>query len=126
MGAKSKADIIAFYDDFPQKPGWAHLEAVRLFLPVLFRERELSGCTFFTSHETLCIVRYPTYPEWCDKPSLFINCASKERLRLSFRILLSAEPVHRTLTEDVVCSLPQGLDEFDRLYAKFLAAHGNH
>ena len=125
MGAQSKEEIIRFYEDFRRHPGWNRLEALRIFLPQLFRERELSGCTFFTSHETLCISRYPSYPEWSDNSSLFINCTSSEHLRISFQVVLARKPVFRTVTEDVVCTIPQGLEEFDRLYAKFIAAHEN-
>jgi len=76
-------------------------------------------------HETLCIVRYPTYPEWVDKPRLFINCTAKDRLRFEFRITLASNPVYRTLTESANCPIELGLEEFDRLYSKFMAAHAS-
>src|SRR5262249_42761203 len=111
------------YEDFQRHSGWENLEAMRVFLPRLFRERDLTGCTFFTSHATLCIVRYQTFPEWCDKPLLSINCTAKDRLQFEFRITLASEPVYGTLTESANCPLEVGLLEFDRLYEKFLDAH---
>ena len=125
MAGRSQEDILKFYEDFRGHSDWEFLEALRMFLPRLFRERDLAGCTFFTSHATLCIVRYPTYPEWCDKPLLSINCTAKDRLQFEFRITLASEPVYRALTESANCALELGLQEFDRLYAKFLNAHGS-
>lgn len=119
----TQADILQFYEDFRSHGGWDHIETMRTFLPRLFRERSLDGCTLFTSHETLCIVRYPSYPAWCDKPLLSINCTAKDRLQLELRITRDAKPVHRAFTESASCPLDLGLVEFDRLYAKFLDAH---
>src|SRR5262249_7509127 len=122
MAAKSKAEVLKFYEEL-RSPTWELLEALRVFLPRLFRERDLTGCTFFTSLATLCIVRYPTYHEWCDKPVLTINCTTKDILRFEFRITMASDPVYRALTESVNCPLELGLEEFDRMYTKFLDAH---
>jgi hypothetical protein len=119
------SEILKFYEEFRSHSGCDHLEAMRVFLPRLFAERDLSGCTFHTSHETLCITRYSKYPEWLNKPSLFINCTTARRLRMEFQITLSTDPVARYITETVNCPLELGLQEFDLLYKKFLAAHEN-
>jgi hypothetical protein len=116
-------DVLKFYEDFRSHSGWEHLEAMRTFLPRVFRERDLSGCTFVTSHETLCITRYRTYPQWLDKPSLFLNCTAKDRLKIEFQTTLATSPVVRLLTESVNCPPELALQEFDRLYARFLAAN---
>jgi hypothetical protein len=120
---RSQDDILQFYEEFRSRLGWDRLQAMRTFLPTLFRERSLDGCTFFTSHEALCITRYPTYEERCGKPLLSINCSSKDRLHFEFRVELEREPVYRAIIESANCPLDLGLTEFDRLYAKFLKAH---
>src|SRR5688500_15328236 len=99
MGAKTQEDVIRFYDELRRTPGWEFLQAMSVFLPRLFRSRDLSGCTLFTSHATLCIVRQPTYPEWLDQPVLMVNCTAIDRLQLDFRVTLATEPVVRTITE---------------------------
>src|ERR1051325_5757597 len=123
MANKSQENILKFYEELCGHTGSEFLEPLRVFLPRLFRERDLTGCTFFTSHATLCIVRFPRYPEWSDKPLLSIISTSKDRLQFEFRITFATEPVYRTLTESANCPLELGLQEFDQLYAKFLDAH---
>ncbi len=119
----SHDDILKFYDDFGRHRGWERLEALRTFLPTLFRERSLEGCTLFTSHEILCIVRYPTYAERQDKPVLQINSTDAHRLQFDLRVTLASGAIYRAVTESANCPLESGLQEFDRLYAKFLDAH---
>ena len=123
MESKIKADLLKFYQEISSRPGCEVLQALHVFLPRLFQERDLTGCTFFTSHAALCIVRYPTYDERRDKPLLSINCTAKDRLQFEFRITLASFPVYRALTESANCPLDLGLQEFDRMYAKFLDAH---
>jgi len=124
MGAKSKVEITRFYEELRQRFGWECVDSLRVFLAQLFRERELAGCTFFTSHQALCIVRYSTCPEWINKPCLTLDCTRKEdRLVLSLDVVLCHEPVYRLVTERVVCRVDMALKEFDVLYEKFLAAH---
>jgi hypothetical protein len=116
-------DILKFYEEFRSHGGWDRVEAMRTFLPTLFRERSLDGCTLFTSHEALCIARYPSHAERSGKPLLSINCSAKDRLQFELRVELEREPVYRAITETANCPLDLGLAEFDRLYAKFLEAH---
>jgi hypothetical protein len=116
-------DILKFYEEFRSRDGWERLEAMCIFLRTLFRERSLDDCSLFTSHEALCITRYPTYDQRRGQPLLSINCTSKDRLQFEFRIELEREPVSRAIIESANCPLDLGLTEFDRLYAKFLEAH---
>jgi hypothetical protein len=123
MAAKSREEIIRFYDDLCRESGHSYAEGMRLFLPQLFGERELAGCTFFTSHATLCVVRYPTYPEWVGKPAIDIISTAPNRIQIEFTVTTSSDPVHRTLTEAVNCPIDLALAEFDLMYGRFLAAH---
>ena len=120
---RNPGDIIRFYEEFRSYGGWDRLEAMRAFLPTLFRERALDGCHFFTSHEALCITRYPTYEARRGKPLLSINCWAKDRLHFELRVELQRDAICRAITESANCPLDSGLAEFDRMYAKFLEAH---
>jgi hypothetical protein len=122
MAGKSQEDILRFYEDFRQRGGWEFLEGMRVFLPRLFRERDLSELEFLTSHATLCISRFP-YPKCLEQPGLFLNCTAKDRLHLELQVPVDSGPVARTLKETVNCPIDLGLQAFDRLYAKFIAAH---
>jgi len=123
MGAMTKAQVIDFLDEFRKRPGFSQVESVHEFVTRLFRERDLDGCTFFTSQTKFCIARFPTSEEWSDKPHLSIAGSAPDRLRIDLSIVTDRKPVCRTTTEAVVCSMEQGLDEFDDMYAKFLAAN---
>ena len=123
--ARSRQEILQFYEEFRRHDGWEFLEGLRVFLPRLFRERPLEGCTFFTSHATLCITRSPGYPEWFETPLLMINCTAKDRLQFDLRITVSQGPVVRTVTQGSNCPVELGLDEFDRLFASLISAHTN-
>jgi hypothetical protein len=123
MAALSKPEVIHFLDGFRKRAGFSHVEPAYAFVTRLFLERPLDGCTFFTSQAKLCIARFPTAEEWSDKPQLSIAGSASDRLRFDLSIVTDRRPVCRTTTEAVVCTLDQGLDEFDDMYAKFLAAH---
>jgi hypothetical protein len=123
MAISTREDILAFYDRLLAHPGFESLEPMRLFLPLLFRERDLSGCWLNTSHQTLCISRYPTHAERCDRPLLSIVSTAADRLHFDLKIPTLTGPISRGRTEWSNCPLESGLAEFDRLYARFLAAH---
>jgi hypothetical protein len=123
MPPKSREEILRFYEKLCHEAGHRYAEGMCRFLPTLFRERPLDGCTFFTSHAALCIVRYPTYPEWIDKPVIDIISTAPDRLRMQLVVTLNPLPIYRTSTESVNCPLDLALEEFDALYAKFLTAH---
>ena len=73
MGAMSESEIVEFYSQLNDKHDRQDVRRFREFLDQLFAERDLSGCTFFTSHFTFCIVRYPTYSQWRFKPLLSLG-----------------------------------------------------
>src|SRR5688572_33081317 len=110
MPAHPREHIVEFYDHLSTCAGYEHFEAMSQFVRRLFRERELTGCTLYTSHEWLCIVRCPTFPEWLDRPTIFMTCAGPNRVVL------------RLASEAAECTADVALDEFDRLYPKLLAA----
>jgi hypothetical protein len=93
------------------------------FLRSLFEVRELNGCVFFTSHQILCITRQPKYPEWFDGPLLSLDCRGKDRMHFEVTITTESTPVRRGLTESGNCPVNVALQEFDRMYAKWVAAH---
>jgi hypothetical protein len=49
--------------------------------------------------------------------------SSKDHLQIGLRIDLTGPPVRRWIEESVHCPMDRGLEEFDRLYEKFMAAH---
>jgi hypothetical protein len=117
-------DILAFYDRLAEKDGVLFADVTRTFARALFRQREMPGCHVFTSHEVLCISRFPTHSERSDKPLLSITATSPNRLHFQLRIETPADDgVHRAITESANCPADRGFEEFDRLYAMFIAAH---
>jgi hypothetical protein len=88
-------------DDLVDKEGFGFVDATRTFVRALFREREMPGCHFFTSHETLCISRFAAHRETCDNPLLSITGAtSPNRLHFTLRIETSApDDVRREVAE---------------------------
>jgi hypothetical protein len=101
---------VEFYDRLSTCAGYEHFEAMSRFVRRLFRERELAGCTLYTSHEHLCVVRCPRFPEWLDRPTIGITCVGPNRVLLQLG------------SETAECDAESALDEFDRLYPKLLAA----
>jgi hypothetical protein len=123
MAGNTQEQILRFYESLRHEGGWKAADAMYAFVQRLFRERALSDCEFLTSHETLCISRFP-YPECLQHPSLYILCTSPSRLQLELKIPVAFEPIVRTLKETVNCPIDCGLEEFDSLYSKFITAHG--
>jgi hypothetical protein len=123
--------ILRFYDEMidPTPIGHELVVAQRAFVSLLFQERDLSGCYFFTSHATLCISRFRTHRESSDNPLLTVIASGKRRsLHLALRMPLEAERgdssfVNRSIIHETNCSADHALVEFDRLYGKFLSAH---
>jgi len=87
-GSQEQRRSHSFYEDFLREHrGWRHLEAVRTFLPLLFRERPMNGCKILHIHESLCITRYP-YPEWFESRSFPLR-QFKGVLLFEFRVEIS-------------------------------------
>jgi len=123
MGAMTKTEILDFYADLIEKRDSADRRNFRDFLERLFRERDLAGCTFFTSLHTFCIVRFPTYAQWRFQPTMSLRIASSANVRIELRLTQQIKPALRAETESSSAPYAIALEEFDRLYAKFLAAH---
>ena len=116
--------ILAFYDELCARPGLEFAEAARRFARLLFREREMPGCHVFTSHAALCISRFPTYQERAAQPLLSVAATGPDRLHFQLRVETWAkDEVYRAVTHSTNCPAERGLEEFDRHYAMFLAAH---
>ena len=123
MGAKSRTEIREFYAKLHAERQQTQTQNFCDFLDFLFAERELAGCTFFTSLHSLCIVRYPTYKLWHNKPLLSLGIASSNHVRIQLRVTRSAKPAYRSTTESSNSPYNIALEEFDRLYELFLQAH---
>ena len=115
-------DILAFYEKFRGKLGWDSLEAMRLFVPQLFASRSFDGFHFFTSHEILCITRFADYSDREFAPQLAIGAHTIHTLRFEFTVHKPAHPIFRAFTEQVICPIEHGLDQFNDLFAKFRVA----
>ena len=123
MGAMSKSDVLNFYGSLDVRHGGERFPAFRSFLEQLLNNRSLDGCTFFTSHWTLSIVRFPTYSEWRFKPQLSLDCPFPDSVRIQLQIYKTITPAFRITTEESNAPYSLALDEFDQLYAQFLDAH---
>lgn len=126
MAAMSKDEILSFYEELRQRPqnrDRADTNNFCDFLKQLFNERELDGCTFFTSMNTFCIVRFPTYREWQFAPMLSLRIASSHNVWIRFRIFESTKPILRFTEESSSTAYDLAMQEFDRRYEQFLAAH---
>jgi hypothetical protein len=122
--------ILRFYEEMtdPTPVGQGLVLAQRAFVSLLFQERELTGCYFFTSHGTLCISRFRTHRESSDNPLLTVAASGKQSLHFELRIPLDNEHgrssfLARFVRHQSTCSTDRALAEFDRLYGKFLRAH---
>ena len=122
MGALSQSEIVQFYAELHAKRERKDTECFCQFLDRLFATRDLSGCTYFTSLHTFCIVRYPQ-PEWRYKPTLSLRIASSARVLIELRVTQSTKPSLRAITESSSAPWDVGLDEFDRFYRRFLDVH---
>ena len=123
MGAMSQAEIVAFYAELHEKRGHKDTLNFCTFLDELFSERDFSGCTFFTSLNTFCIVRFPTYSEWRHKPLLSIRIASSTNVLFELRITEAIKPALRATTRSSSAKYDVAFDEFDRMYNEFMLAH---
>lgn len=123
MAAMTQAEIVKFYAELSEKKNRKGTRNFCDFLDRLFRERDLADCTFFTSLNTFCIVRFPTDSEWRYKPLLSIKIVSSTNVLFELRITHATKPALRAMTESSSAPYDVALDEFDRLYAKFLSAH---
>lgn len=123
MAAMSQAEVVAFFADLRKRSKHADFSAFCDFLDTLFRERDLSGCTYYTSLNTFCITRSPWNSERRRKPSLALSVASSVAVLIELRTVTSLKPTARWTTESCSVRYERALDEFDRLYAKFVALY---
>ncbi len=84
--------------------------------------RNLQNLHCFTSHETLCITKFKTYPEWFDKPllSIDVNWSADEKYEYKFSLVKRQEQdnVMREFAESVFCSFDKSLENFDEMIEK--------
>lgn len=123
MGAMLQAEIVEFFAELDAKKDRKDTRNFCEFLDLLFDERDFTGCTFFTSLFTFCIVRFPTYGEWRFKPVLSVRIASSANVLIELRITNATKPALRAVTESSNAPYDVALDEFDRMYKMFLRAH---
>src|SRR5688500_3436127 len=123
MAAMSQSEIVAFFAELQERAPNDYGAFCR-FLDTLFRDRDFSGCFFHTSLHTFCLTRFPTYSQWRHKPSLALSVASRSNVLIELRIITTTKPVMRWTTESSSVRYELAAGEFDRLYAKFLALHG--
>jgi hypothetical protein len=113
-------DILAFYEKFRGKLGWDSIEAMRIFVPQLFASRSFDGFHFCTSHEILCISHFANYSDREFAPLLSIGPhTTTETLRFEFTIHKPEPPIFRAFTEQVICPIEHGLEQFDDLFSRF-------
>lgn len=124
MDAMRREEVLAFYEALSMTNHRPGLAPFRTFLVTLFEARQLDGCSFFTSHWTFCIVRYPVYEEWRFKPQLLLDYPYDDSLRMQLRIFTSLSAVVRVTTYESRVSYQDGLSEFDSMYRQFIQAHG--
>jgi hypothetical protein len=123
MAAMSQTEIVEFFADLKEKAPNDYGAFCR-FLDTLFRDRDFSGCFFHTSLHAFCITRSPTYSQWRRQPSLALSVASSSNVPIELRNITTTKPVMRWTTESSSVRYELAVGEFDRLYARFLALHG--
>jgi len=123
MGAMSQTEILTFYAELHESRRRKDTCNFCEFLDRLFRDRDFSGCTFFTSMNTFCIVRFPTWSEWRYKPMLSIWDASSTHVLFKLRITETTKPALRATTQSSSAKYDVAFDEFDRMYSAFVMAH---
>jgi hypothetical protein len=118
MSVRSWNEIVAFYEDFKKEEGWEFLAEVEALVRRIIQNRDTSGIYPFTSHETLCLTRYQTYPEWYDKPLISINSTRTGKFKFELTEPLEDNEVYRQKSEAIVCSPDKALEVYDELVAK--------
>jgi len=115
--------ILDFYSKFDGLKGWSKIEAIRIFLPMIFESCELSDLYFFTSHEVLCLSRYPNYKARDGKPLLAVGASSPEHLWFELSVHEdSGDDATITKIERVVCPPRSGVGQFQRLLSRLRTA----
>lgn len=118
-------EIIDFYGNFPHNENYKEykeIERMKKFVIHLIQNRDLQNLHCFTSHETLCVTKFKTHPEWFDKPlvTIDINWGASEQYKYKFSLVERQEKdnVIREFVESVLCSFGKSLEIFDEMIEK--------
>ena len=78
----SCARALDLYDSLRQAH-WSHIPAFRDLVGELGRSAEAAGLTAVTSHETLLVSPYTTYPDWFDGRHIRLHPLPDGQVRVS-------------------------------------------
>jgi hypothetical protein len=115
-------ELIDFYDEFSSQENYKEIEGMKKFVILLVKNRNLQNLHYFTSHETLCITKFKTHPDWFDKPlvTIDINWGADEQYKYKFSLVKRQEEdnVLREFAESEFCSFDKSLKVFDEMIEK--------